>query len=63
MSYWSNNFSEGLANVKINGKWGYINTKGEEVIPCQYDAANPFSEGVAVVIIGKKWKYIDKEAK
>lgn len=27
-------FSNGLANVKKDGKWGYINIAGEEVLPC-----------------------------
>lgn len=31
------NFSEGLAAVKRNGKWGFINTFGEVVVPCKYD--------------------------
>lgn len=42
-------FSEGLAAVKKNGKWGYINTDNEVVIPFQYDAAGVFNEGYAVV--------------
>ena len=46
-------FSEGLAPIKQNGKWGYINTKGEVVIPCIYDAAWPFSEGLATVKKGR----------
>lgn len=46
-------FSEGYAAVKRNGKWGYINTKGEEVIPATIDAycVGRFSEGLAVVPI------------
>ncbi|MBR4297047.1 MAG: WG repeat-containing protein, partial [Bacteroidaceae bacterium] len=36
-------FSEGLARVKQNGKYGYINTKGEVVVPCIYDTALNFS--------------------
>lgn len=46
-------FSEGLAAVRRNGKWGYINLKGEEVIPCQFSDAFPpgqFSEGLACVV-------------
>lgn len=46
-------FSEGLAAVRCNGKWGYINLKGEEVIPCQFSdeyRVGQFSEGVACVI-------------
>ena len=31
-------FSEGMAAVGRNGKWGYINTNGKEIIPCQYDS-------------------------
>lgn len=42
-------FSEGYAAVCKNGKWGYIDKTGREVIPCQYDWANPFHEGLASV--------------
>lgn len=38
-------FQEGLAAVRRNGKWGFINTHGEEVIPCIYqDSFNYFSD-------------------
>ena len=30
------NFIEGLARVKINGKWGYINKAGFFVIPPKF---------------------------
>lgn len=46
-------FSEGLAAVHRDGKWGYINLKGEEVIPCQFPESyrvGQFSEGVACVV-------------
>ena len=52
-------FSEGLARVKQNGKWGYVNLKGEVVIPCVYDWGladrAEFSEGLACV--RKNWRY------
>ena len=35
-------FSEGLARVEINGKWGYINKQGESVIPARYDDTGDF---------------------
>ena len=62
-------FSEGLAAACKNGKWGYINTKGEEVIPCRYDdnqnyegkSASPFHEGLAAVCKGDKWGYINRQ--
>ena len=44
-------FSEGYAAVCKNGKWGYIDKTGQEVIPCKYDWANPFHEGLASVRI------------
>lgn len=42
-------FSEGLAAVKKDGKWGYIDEQGEVVVPFQYDVAYVFNEGYAVV--------------
>jgi len=42
-------FSEGLAAVKKDGKWGYIDETGKVVIPFQYDVAYVFNEGCAVV--------------
>lgn len=42
-------FSEGLAAVCKNGKWGYIDSTGALVIDPQYQEANPFSEGYAIV--------------
>ena len=53
-------FSEGLANVGQNGKWGYIDKAGNEVIPIKYDDARYFSEGLAGVKLNRKWGYIDK---
>jgi hypothetical protein len=53
-------FSEGLAPVEVNGKWGFIDTKGNMVIPAVYDSAGSFSEGLAQVKVNGKWGYIDK---
>ena len=42
-------FSNGLAAVKRNGKWGYINKTIKEQIPCKYDScglAYPFLEEI-----------------
>ena len=58
-------FSEGMAAVMRDGKWGYINTKGEEVIPCQfpnadyYNTASPFHEGLALIQKDGKWGFIN----
>ena len=52
-------FNEGLARVKKDGKWGYINTKGEQIIECKFDDAYCFSEGFAWVEKDGKWGYIN----
>ena len=42
-------FSEGLAAVKVGQEWGYVNQQGEMVIMPQYCYAGDFSEGKAYV--------------
>jgi hypothetical protein len=60
-------FSEGMALVKIKGKWGYIDKTGKIVINAIYEDGNTFSEGLACVAKlddktkKKKWGYIDKK--
>lgn len=54
-------FSEGLASVKLNGKWGFVDTKGKEVITLQYEEAKYFEEGYAAVKQNGKWGIINKE--
>ena len=44
-------FREGFANVKKDGKWGYIDKKGKVVIEPQFDDASDFSEGFVKVKI------------
>ncbi len=45
----ADDFSEGRAAVKLNGKWGYIDVNGKMVIRPRYDLAFEFSEGLAWV--------------
>ncbi|MDZ8078663.1 MAG: WG repeat-containing protein [Nostoc sp. DcaGUA01] len=42
-------FSEGLAAIYMNGKWGYIDRQGKTVIEAQFSQANNFSERLAYV--------------
>lgn len=65
-------FFEGMADVLQNGRWGFVNLKGEMVIPPKYVKASTyailkFSEGLAVVTtdttINKKFGAIDKTGK
>jgi hypothetical protein len=43
------NFSEGLARIRANGKWGFIDKIGEEAIRPQFHYAEDFSDGRAIV--------------
>lgn len=53
-------FNEGLASVRRDGKWGFIDTSGREVVPCRYDDVFDFSEGMARVEKGGMWGYVGK---
>ncbi|MDX1357235.1 MAG: WG repeat-containing protein [Clostridia bacterium] len=44
-------FKEGLAAVKKDEKWGYINENGEVVIDFQYDHVTEFNGGIACVAL------------
>lgn len=46
---WVGEFSEGFLSICIDGKWGYINFRGEAITPFEYDYAKPFSCGMAKV--------------
>ncbi|MCB9357734.1 MAG: WG repeat-containing protein [Calditrichaeota bacterium] len=57
-------FSEGLAAVpNAEKKFGFINERGETVIPHQFDNAHVFQEGLAAAEINEKWGFIDKTGK
>lgn len=59
--YIANSFSEGLAAVYKDKKYGYINKKGKYVIEPQYVDAGDFSEGIAVVQTEDgEWNFIDQ---
>ena len=60
-------FNNGLAPVKKNGKWGFINRKIKEQIPCKYDscgAVYPYLEDIFEYNIQgdvKKKAYINRK--
>lgn len=63
-------FSHGLAGVKLNGKYGYINTEFNEVIPCKYDSCAIAGKNLCRVYSGRKTEngysiisYIDRRGK
>ncbi|MBC8030285.1 MAG: WG repeat-containing protein [Pyrinomonadaceae bacterium] len=53
-------FSEGLASVRVGNMYGYIDKKGNFVIPPQFLFAGDFSEGLAFVKLQGKAGYVDK---
>ena len=54
------NFTEGFSRIKKDQVFGFLNYCGDEVIPCQYQNAQPFNGGRALV---KKldWFYVDAQ--
>ncbi len=57
-------FREGLAAVcNQKGEWGYIDIKGNEVIPCSFKNAVFFNGGRAIVEDRSKWFFIDRKGK
>lgn len=62
MSCHNSNWSSGeLYPINSNGVCGYINSKGEMVIPPQFDDADYFYDDVALVYIDGGIGYINKE--
>ena len=43
-------FSEGLCPVSRNGKYGFIDVYGKEVIPCQWERVLKFKRGFAIIL-------------
>ncbi|MEI7491340.1 MAG: WG repeat-containing protein [Bacteroidota bacterium] len=52
-------FNDGLAKVKKDGYFGFIDTTGKLIVPAIYDDARSFSEGYAAVAIAKCRKLKD----
>ena len=63
------NFTEGCLRVCKNGKYGFIDKSGNEVIPCKYSGVEDFKNDIAIVWgDGRKYdchlaKLIDKGGK
>jgi hypothetical protein len=54
--------SDGIAYVSDGNHYGFINVRGEQVIPLFFDDAREFSDGVAPVLVNGRWGYIDQRA-
>lgn len=53
--------ANGYAAVCVNGKWGFVNAKGEMAIAPEYEDAESFHNGYAAVCADGKWGYIDED--
>ena len=51
--------NSGLYPIKIDGKYGFIDSRGKMLIAPQFDRTSGFSEGLAVVRIGAKSGFIN----
>ena len=56
-------YNDGMAMVRKNGKYGFIDKEGKEIISCKYDEAIGFNEGLAVVKKDGKYGFLDKKGK
>ena len=56
-----NDFSEGLASVRLNGLYGFIDKTGKFIIQPEFDYANNFYNGLAVVYKDGKPSMINKK--
>lgn len=54
-------FHEEIAAVKWKGFWGYIDKKGNTVLPFEYASASSFYKGYAYVVKDKKRLFIDRQ--
>lgn len=57
---WVNAFSEGLSIIRLDGKYGFIDKMGIEVVSPKYHYLSFFSEGLAIAELNGKWGVINK---
>ena len=56
-------FQDQYIKAKIKDKWGYIDRKGDIIIPIEYDDIGEFSENVVSVCKNRKWGFRDNKNK
>lgn len=49
--------------VRVNGKFGFIDSGGKLTIQPQFDDAGQFAKGLAPVKVGPAWGYVDRSGK
>lgn len=53
-------FSEGLAGVRMEGRWGFVNEKGEVIVRPKFDLVGDFYQGLAEALLEGKTGVIDR---
>ena len=56
-------FSKGLAEVRLNDKYGFVDKTGKEVVPPKYDYVGEFYKGLAPVKLNDQWGLMDTTGK
>lgn len=59
----ADNFKNGLARIKINNKWGFINKDYQYAIKPIYDEIRNFSYDLALFRKNNKWGFVDLSGK
>ena len=54
-------FHDGLAPVRDNSGWHFINTQGDKVIKGGFDWIAGFSDGKARILMRGKWGFVDRK--
>lgn len=52
---------DGIFAFQKNGKWGFADKDGKEIIKAHYEKAKSFSNGLAAVCSGGKWGFINEK--
>lgn len=56
-------YQEGMAITELNGKFGYINRQGAEVVFPRFEEARFFTNNYAAVKIANGWTFINKQGR
>jgi hypothetical protein len=56
-------FSDNLARVEIDGRWGYLNRQFDLEIAPRFQAARDFENNLAAVKVDGRWGYIDRRGR
>lgn len=56
-------YKNGIARIKKDGKYGFIDVNNKIVIPLNFDDLRDFSNGLAAAKVGSRWGFIDSSGK